>query len=98
MGVDQPQSPKPPHAGSGRGKLRDQNAVRAAHNDVLDLSLAVAEDADLPFDLEGQFRQRTGQFGINDKVRGDFSAVKSLKLFDLQGFEPGGLTVQVLNL
>jgi hypothetical protein len=93
MGVDQPQSPQPSNAGPGCGKFRDQNAVRAAHNNVLDLSLAVAQDADLPFDLEGQLCKRAGQLGINNKVRGDFSAVKSLKFFNLQGLEPGSLTV-----
>jgi hypothetical protein len=72
--------------------------VRVAHHHLLDLALAVQQDADLPVRLERQLREVPGQLGADDLVRRDPTAVGIAELMELAGLEAEGVPVQVFQM
>jgi phospholipase/carboxylesterase len=71
--------------------------VRVAHHHLLDLALAVQQDADLAVRLDGQLREVPGQLGADDLVRRDPTAVRVAELLELAGLEAEGVPVQVFQ-
>ena len=95
--VDEAQAAKARLAGAQTLEVGEEDRPCVPHHDVLDLSLAVREDADLAARLAGELSEVARQLLGQDLVWGDLAAVDVLDPLDLTRFEPLGVAVESIR-